>query len=1601
MTRFTFCIVFLFSTFTLFAQTPNDCVNAIVVCGNGSFTSNASGIGNIQEVAGCSGFEHNSLWIKINIVQSGTLGFILTPSNTSINVDYDFWVYAANQTCISLGPPLRCCTTNPGLAGLSSNVTGMVGTTTTTTSGPGANGNGFVRWLDVLAGQSYYIAIDRPVGDGGFELQWTGSAMNGTGAFPVSPTANSIPEVRSCSVTPNVGIFNLDNVRPSINSDLLNNTITFYTTAANAIDGVNPLPNIYGNTSNPQTVYAKVKNNTSGCSTVQSFVLKVYPVPDATITTSATAICNNSIATITFTGTPNAQVEYTVNGGTVQSAILNTSGIFQITAPITVTTSYNLVTVNIIDATNGATICSRTKNQTVVINVSNPAPPTCTTNSPLCYNDIGTITINGLANATVVYTIDGGTNQSAVLSASGQQQVNLPGLTAGNHSILVSSITDANAPNCTTNTNVTATLVVQPQLITTIAATNSVCSGTTATVTFTGIPNAVITYTVDGSPNQTITLNAAGTATLTTPALVANSTYQLVNAASVTPICNLAQTASATILVTGLPTVSISGTTTICSGSTTLINFTGTPGATVTYTINGGANQTLILDASGNASLTSTSLTADTTYALVSVATTCTNAAIGTAMITIVGLPTATISPNVTICNGTSTTITCNGTPNAVITYTINGGANQIITLNASGTAAIITPLLTTTTTYALVSASFATAPFCVKPLATAAVVTVLSIPTAAIVANAICSGTAALVTFSGTQNAIVTYTVDGSPNQTITLNASGTASLTTPILTSNSSYQLVSVSTTGTTVCTQNLSATTTIVVTSLPTVAISGTTTICSGGNALISFAGTPNATVLYTVNGGTNQTIVLNSIGNASITTPTLTATSTYALVSVTLACSNTVAGNAVITVLQLPTAAVAATTICTGTSGTVTFTGTANAVVTYTINGSPNQTITLNGNGTASVATPILLTNSTYTLVGITLTTPSSSCSQSLSSSATVLVTPIPNVIATPTPQTICSGQTTAITLTSSVTGTSFSWIVVSQTNVTGATAGTGATIINTLTATNTSNGIAVYSVTPIANGCSGSPIIVQAIVKPLPTTSVNNLNPSFCSGGTSTIQLSSSVAGATFSWTVVSGTATGAISGSGNSINQTLNVAAGTTSSVNVVYEIIALANGCNGLPQQVTVTVTPSPNVIITNNPTPICSGQLTSIILTSSVNTTIFNWTVLTSSGVSGATSGSGSSIQQLLTNTTSAQASVTYEITPSASTCVGTPQTVTVLVNPTPIVTATAQPPLCSGETTSITISSSTAATIFDWTVNAVNVNGATSGSSTGISTVLQQTLTTTGTSQGYVDYTIIPKINTCAGTAITIRVYVNPLPKPVLADGSICKDASGTAVQNYTLNSGLNNTTYDFIWYFNGVIIPNSNNATYTANAVGTYSVVATHTATSCVSTSVSASITSTVPASSFIVVQSNYFSNNATLTANVVGGAGTFMFSLDSGPFQLSNVFNNVSSGNHTITVIDMQGCTNLSQTVFVLDYPHFFTPNGDGINDEWFIAGLKNGDMIYIFDRYGKLIKLLKSYQGWDGTYNEEPLPSDDYWFSVNYQENGASKKFKSHFALKR
>ena len=277
-------------------------------------------------------------------------------------------------------------------------------------------------------------------------------------------------------------------------------------------------------------------------------------------------------------------------------------------------------------------------------------------------------------------------------------------------------------------------------------------------------------------------------------------------------------------------------------------------------------------------------------------------------------------------------------------------------------------------------------------------------------------------------------------------------------------------------------------------------------------------------------------------------------------------------------------------------------------------------------------------------------------------------------------------------------------------------------------------------------------------------------------------------------------------------------------------------------------------------------------------------------------------------------------------------------------------------------------------------------------------------------------------CRSTPTEIQIVIEKLAAPqIIGDHSICVSFVTQQVLSAPILSvdptSVNLSDYTFEWFLNGVSVGTGTSyAIIDGDAEGAYTVVATSNSYGCVSApSVSHQVVKSgpaVPVSAGYFV-SNPFADNQTITVTVDGyGSPFYQYQLDNGPIvDNGGVFTNVSPGEHTVTVYDMEGegphCDPAVITgIFVADYPTFFTPNGDGYNDTWNIVWPSNdvSPKIYIFDRYGKLLKQISSAgEGWDGTYNGAKMPSTDYWFSIQYtdQMTGAQKEFKAHFSLKR
>ena len=477
------------------------------------------------------------------------------------------------------------------------------------------------------------------------------------------------------------------------------------------------------------------------------------------------------------------------------------------------------------------------------------------------------------------------------------------------------------------------------------------------------------------------------------------------------------------------------------------------------------------------------------------------------------------------------------------------------------------------------------------------------------------------------------------------------------------------------------------TFTITVNPTPAASATpsqSTICSGSAISISLS----ANITGTTFTWTSQVISGTVEGNGNCTTGTcsstiadvLTNTGTtngvvkYTIIPTAYGCQGSPVEQ-LITVYPKPVGSASPQTICNGgtthielnstVSGSA-FTWTAAQLSGATIGGfggcttncgaTIEQTLTNNGTGSG--------------VVRYTITPEANGCAGD-PFTADVTVHPTPNVVATPSASSICSGNTVTINLSGAVTGTEFTWTATpSGTTVTGFSDCSGSNCTNTISQTLFNNGAdpatVKYTITPTFNGCTGVPEEVTITVNPGPTGS--GTDQAICSGGTTSVALSSNVNDPVFTWTatLISGTISGfadCASTCGTTISQTLTNS-GTTAGV-VRYRVTPSANGCVGTPFDVNVTVLPLPMVDNPGDKT-VCAGSTVTVGFTgtgsryewSNDNTTI--GLAATGTGDISFTAGNTGSVRQTATIT------VTPVFESGGNSCSGTPIQFTISVDP-----------------------------------------------------------------------------------------------------------------------------------------------------------------------------------------------------------------------------------------------------------------------------------------------------------------------------------------------
>jgi len=441
------------------------------------------------------------------------------------------------------------------------------------------------------------------------------------------------------------------------------------------------------------------------------------------------------------------------------------------------------------------------------------------------------------------------------------------------------------------------------------------------------------------------------------------------------------------------------------------------------------------------------------------------------------------------------------------------------------------------------------------------------------------------------------------------------------------------------------------------------------------------------------------------------------------------------------------------------------------------GNPNEVLT------NTTALPITVTY-VYILTA-------SGCTNPVPYHVEVVVSPLPVLTSTATPDPICSGTTFSYTPASSITGTTFSWV---RPTVTGilpvGTSGTGnisEVLINT-----TPLPIAVtYNFTLTAGGCTNpSTFSVVVVVNPTPVLT-SGLGPfQICSGTLFSYDPTSSTPGTTFAWSraAVPGISNPPASGMGNPNEILINT---TVNPILVTYVYTLTANGCSNT-QNVRVRVRPTPTVNPISDKVYCNGASVPQIVISGSPPSGVtYSW-INNNTAIGLGPSGTGNIPPFIATNPGTTAIIATITVTPSTSFCTGTPISFTITVNPTPALTSTlTPPPICSGTVFNYEPTGNVTGTTFNWTRAAVSGISNPAGSGTGNP---METLINTTALPVAVTYLFTPAANGCSSPApYPVVVIVNPVPTltSTLTPSAICSNT----LFSYNPTSGTPGTTFNW--------------------------------------------------------------------------------------------------------------------------------------------------------------------------------------------------------------
>ncbi|MGZ3862355.1 MAG: T9SS type B sorting domain-containing protein [Bacteroidia bacterium] len=1073
------------------------------------------------------------------------------------------------------------------------------------------------------------------------------------------------------------------------------------------------------------------------------------------------------------------------------------------------------------------------------------------------------------------------------------------------------------------------------------------------TLTVTSSPNPICTgqssvLTASGANTYTWSAAAGGGtgATATVTPVVGTNTYS-VNGTSAAGCVN-SQTVSVT--VNALPSVTaVASPTIVCSGSPSLLTAGGTA-TSFTWSANAGSVTTN--------TATVTPVASDTYVVTGMDANSCTN----TATVTVDVAPSPTLIASATtpaICAGQTDTLNVSG----ATSYTwMPGGANT--------TTVSITPPSTTTYVVTGDNGGACTATQTV-------IVTVNALPSLTVTASAnpVCTGSSSTLTANGATT--YTWSANAGSVTTSTANITPSANDTYTVSgTQNGCTDSTTISVSITAPPTPSITATQTLICSGNPdTLTAGGATnyTWMPGGANTTTVSVSPNTTTTYTlygangncldsatfvVNVNATPTIVVNNpapICSGSTTTLTATGATTFtwmpgSIVNDSAFVSPSITTTYVVTGDSLGCTSSQVVTVNVTTTPTVSIASTQTLICsgnpdTLTASGATNYTW-MPGNVNTTTVSVSPNANTTYTLYGA-----NGNCLDS--TNFTLAVSPTPTVVASGSPTGICSGSSATLTANGATT---FTWMPGSVVN-------DSAFVSPTSTTT--------YVVTGDSLGCTSTAQVVITVTA-TPTVLIITPTPTVCSG-----QSAGMIAGGavTYTWSANAGGVT-----TQNAI---------VTPSVTTTYSVVGAVGTCTASAAQ-TITVTTTPTVTAVSTPTSICSGQPATITATYAPAGCTLLW------APGGATT--DSIVDSPATTTV-------YTVTATNGACSASGNA-TLVVNPTPTLTISsgATQSVCNPQSVSaVSFTTTPASATYTWTNSNTAIGVAASGT-TNIAGYASPNVTSVQT--GTFNVSVTDPTTGCSAPAQTFTITIKPAPTitgPAKIDTAFCLTSVG-AIKNLTASGGSGSLSW--MWMPGGATTADS----VKNLAAGSYTLVVTD------------SLGCSAPAQVFTVpgtntVSASFIASTYSATApvgvnftNNSSGATTYTWSLGEGAnSNLTNPSHTYANGG-TYQVILTAGnghCQDTAVRTIIVDQPvmvtvpNIFSPNGDGINEEFEVitSGITELSMD-IFNRWGQKVFTISSVTGkWNGKLNNGHDASDGTYFYALIAKSYDGKEFKKQGSI--